>query len=484
VSGRRAELASGVGWAAAGGILHFLGFAGFGIWPLALVSLACLWHALEPERGTRAREAAALGALFGWVAFAGGYHWLGYGVHELVGDRVAPALLLWLGFSLWFAARFALLALAYTVLRRRGVPSAVAGPLPLLVIEAFYPDLFPVHVGAALVERVAWIQIADLAGPLGLSALVALANAALLETFRFARGRRAAPRALWLAAAGVALATWGYGALRIRALEAEIAAAPVLRIAVVQGGPEAKSRPGDPDALRRRYVAQTREALAAGGPVDLVIWPETIVTGGLRRPLPLSGRFVRDDLGVPLLFGAVSLDVLAGRSASYNSALLVGADGVIREAYDKNLLIPFGEYVPFAARAPALAARFAGADAFAAAHETPPLQLGTWRIATPICYEAIRPEFVRRMVKSGRPHLIVSLANDSWFGGSQEPWLHDAVARLRAVEHRRYLVRATNSGVSSVVDPVGRVVARSGSETRETVRAEVRMLEGVTLYGR
>jgi apolipoprotein N-acyltransferase len=88
------------------------------------------------------------------------------------------------------------------------------------------------------------------------------------------------------------------------------------------------------------------------------------------------------------------------------------------------------------------------------------------------------------MVVEARPHLIVSLANDAWFGDSQEPWLHDAVARLRAVEHRRYLVRATNSGVSSVVDPVGRVVARAGLLARENLRAEVRMLSGTTLWSR
>ena len=374
-----------------------------------------------------------------------------------------------------------MLALAFGWLRGRGVPSAVAGVLPLLAIEALWPDVFPVYAGLALIERVAWIQIADLTGPLGLSALVAFANAVIFESWRFARGRRARPVALWLAAVAVAGATWGYGALRVRQLEALLATAPSLRVGVVQGGRGPQR--GDAEAARRSYVAQTRELLAAG-PLDLVIWPETVVASGLQRPLPISGRFVREDLGVPLLFGAVSLDVADGRRASFNSALLVGADGVIRDGYDKNLLIPFGEYVPFAAQLPSLAARFAGADAFAPGRELAPLSLGDWRIATPICYEAIRPELVRRMVAAGRPDLIVSLANDSWFDASQEPRLHDRVARLRAVEHRRYLIRATNSGISSVVDPLGRLVAQTGLGTRESLRVEVRRLDGGTLYGR
>jgi apolipoprotein N-acyltransferase len=88
------------------------------------------------------------------------------------------------------------------------------------------------------------------------------------------------------------------------------------------------------------------------------------------------------------------------------------------------------------------------------------------------------------MVARARPHLLVTLANDGWFGDSAEPWLHLALSRLRAVEERRFLVRATNSGVSAIVDPGGRIVAQSGLFTRENLRGVVRMLHGRTLYGR
>ena len=121
---------------------------------------------------------------------------------------------------------------------------------------------------------------------------------------------------------------------------------------------------------------------------------------------------------------------------------------------------------------------------FFAATETPALVLGQWRISTPICYEAARPGFVRRMVREARPHLLATLSNDSWFGDSQEPWIHLAMAKLRAVENRRYLVRATNSGVSAVIDPAGRIVARTGVLTRENLRAVVHALDGQTVYAR
>jgi apolipoprotein N-acyltransferase len=185
-----------------------------------------------------------------------------------------------------------------------------------------------------------------------------------------------------------------------------------------------------------------------------------------------------------LLFGGAFVSGESGRRLAYNSALLVGVDGVIRDVYEKNLLVPFTEYVPFADLFPALAERFDRTSHFSAADTTPALWVGAWRIVTPICYEAVRPAFVRRMMREAKPHLIVTLANDAWFGDSQGPWLHLAMARLRAIEQRRFLVRATNSGVSAVIDPAGREVVRSGLLTRENLRATVRMLAEQTAYAR
>jgi apolipoprotein N-acyltransferase len=88
------------------------------------------------------------------------------------------------------------------------------------------------------------------------------------------------------------------------------------------------------------------------------------------------------------------------------------------------------------------------------------------------------------MVREAAPHLIVTLANDAWFGDSQLAWIHLQVSRLRAVEHRRALVHATQSGVSALVDPLGRITAQSGLLTRENLRGEVRLRAAPTLYTR
>jgi apolipoprotein N-acyltransferase len=467
----------------AGGVLYFLGYIGWGIWPCLLVFLAPLWWALDRERARGRGRGVAVGLVFGFAAFAGGFLWLWPLVDSFLAGNVWLGAALWLAYGAWFALGFALYAAVVQRLRALGRSIALAGIAPLLVLEWLQLQVFPLYLGAALALLPRWAQAADLGGPLLLSALVAGANVAVLETWVWWSGRRSRPLAVWGATLAIALTVLGYGTWRTRTLETAIAGAPALRVGMVQAnlGVEDKRQLGI--RTHRRHLEETR-ALLADGPLDLVVWPESAYVRGLRRPLPLSGRNIRAEVEVPLLFGGSSVLERDGRRLRYNSAFLIGADGTIRDVYDKNLLIPLAEEVPFLERFPSLGPYFPEVQEFRAAHDVPALRLGPWRIATPICYEAIRPEFVRRMVRESRPHLLVTLANDAHFGDSQEPWLHLALTRLRAIEHRRFLVRATNSGVSAVVDPMGRLVARTDVLTSANLRAVVHPLEGETVYGR
>jgi apolipoprotein N-acyltransferase len=99
-----------------------------------------------------------------------------------------------------------------------------------------------------------------------------------------------------------------------------------------------------------------------------------------------------------------------------------------------------------------------------------------------ICYEDILPSFVNSMVAHAKPDLLVNMTNDAWFGDSTEPWIHLALAKLRAVEHRRFLVRATNSGVSAIVDAAGRVTTHGATFDTEAIPGDVAFLSGGTVY--
>ena len=98
-----------------------------------------------------------------------------------------------------------------------------------------------------------------------------------------------------------------------------------------------------------------------------------------------------------------------------------------------------------------------------------PVTLAGHSVTALVCYEDILPPFVNGAVNEGDSEMIVNVTNDAWFGDTTEPWIHFALAQMRAVEHRKYLLRATNSGVSAVIDPVGRVIAHSGTFRQETV---------------
>ena len=464
-------------------MLYFLGYLGWGVWPCLFVFLVPLWRTLEDVTLARA---ALLGFVFGLSAYVGGFLWLFRLVEPFLdGNRVAGTIL-WLAYGVWFAAGFAAYAVCFRAVRRRGGPFVLAGVAPLVVIEWLQPQLFPVNAGSGLVTVPAAVQTADLGGPLLLTALVAGANVAVLETWRWWRQERATaratPRATWVATLAISLAVVLYGRVRTTAVETAAVTAPALRVGVVQANLGVMEKRLQGVVAHRRHLDQTRELLD-GGAVDLVVWPETAYVRGIRRPLPISGQPIREDVTVPILFGASSVWEEDGRRVTANSALLIGADGMIRDAYDKNLLIPLTEYVPLAAYLP-IGRWFPHVQDFGAAGDTPPLRLGAWRIATPICYEAIRADFVRRMVTASQANLLVTLANDAWFGDSAEPWMHLALARLRAIEHRRYLVRATNSGISAIVDPAGRVLVQSRLLTRENLHGTVHLLDQPTLYGR
>ncbi len=190
---------------------------------------------------------------------------------------------------------------------------------------------------------------------------------------------------------------------------------------------------------------------------------------------------------VPLLMGAVtgshvdmdSLSSLANKK--YNSAVLVDRDGRVAGIYDKQFLLMFGEYIPFGDRFPVLYDWIPEAGRFTPGDDPEPLTWEGHRLGVLVCYEDILPEYTRKAASRG-VDVLLNLTNDAWFGKTAEPAQHFALATLRAVEHRRWLVRSTATGISGAVDPVGREVVRTGLYEAETFVVEVTLGGGSTVY--
>jgi apolipoprotein N-acyltransferase len=234
-----------------------------------------------------------------------------------------------------------------------------------------------------------------------------------------------------------------------------------IRAAVVQGNLDEKVDLrgwGGQAFVFVRMLSQSRAAEAQGA--TLVVWPEGTLPGSVH---PKTETFERmaTHAKLPekaeLIIGGVTRGLKGKKTVLTNSAFLTGPDLRIRARYDKRHLVPFGEYVPLESILPYEWFIPAGVAFFSPGSDHRPLESSAGKLGVLICYEAIFPEIARETVDSGA-QLLVNITNDSWYGFSSAPYQHLAIARMRAIETGRFMLRAANTGVSAVIDPRGRVL--------------------------
>jgi apolipoprotein N-acyltransferase len=464
------------------GLLYFLAFPGPDLWPLSFVALVPLIVALD---GQTPRRAAWLGWLAGFTMTMIGFYWLLELLQTFSGFGLPLCLLFTAILCGYQSGRIALLGWLHARVSARGYPGALAFTLAFAASEQAFPLMFPWSYAATVHQLPALGQLAEFGGPILVAIPLVLANFGVAEWILARRhGLPLAARrvALLLAAP---LVSGVYGAIRIPFVEARVAEAPKGRVGLVQANMSLTGKRRNKSEGLRRHLALT-ERLKQEGKLDLVVWSETSVMSALfeddvERVVP--ERFSRL-IGVPALFGAVivrRVDDARGH-VFYNSALATNAEGEVRGRFDKQELVLFSEGMPFGETFPILYEWSPNSGKFVPGKLYDPLQVGDRQIATVICYEDIIPSNVNRIVNNGDPDLIANLTNDAWFGDTTEPWIHLALSQLRAVEHRRYFVRSTNSGVSAIIDPVGRVVAHTGTFEEATLAGEVAWLHGKTAY--
>lgn len=213
------------------------------------------------------------------------------------------------------------------------------------------------------------------------------------------------------------------------------------------------------------YAKLTREAVERSAP-DLVVWPETAMPFYFQDPSDFSTavRAAVKQAGVPLLAGSPAYSVPTEPGAPqyvlHNRAYLLNRGGDVVSWYDKEHLVPFGEYVPLGEWLPFITKLVPGQFEFRPGINSAPLTSGDSAMGLLICYEAIFPELAQARVESGA-NVLVNISNDAWFGRSSAPLQHLHMAVLRAVEQNRAIIRSTNTGVSVVIGPDGSLKAPS-----------------------
>lgn len=418
----------------------------------------------------------------GWLAYAGSLYWVALPVHDF-------------GPLPWFLAAPCPLLLAavlglYPALFSLGLRLAgrdLSWPLLGLFAAGLWGSLE--HLRGAALTGFPWlvlpsalapwpfaIQAAALVGANGLAGL--LAGAAVLAL----RGRALSPPRL------AALLLLGllalHGTMRLDTPPARVGAA---RLALIQGNVDQAHKwdPAWQDETLRRYLELSTQEAAKGA--DLVVWPETAMPFFFQDAIPLS-LLVRDrmrSLGVPLLAGSPAYTRSAGGSGYilHNRAYLLDSRAITLGHYDKEHLVPFGEYVPLGGLLGFLPKLVQGIGEFEPGREQPPLAAGNLALGVLICYETIFPELAQDRVERGA-NLLLNISNDAWFGRSAAPTQHLHLSVLRAVEQNRWLARATNTGITALIDARGRVLDRTGLFETRSLAGEVGLIRETTPFHR
>jgi apolipoprotein N-acyltransferase len=476
------------------GVLLALAFPNFNLPFLAWIAVALLILAsLEGSVG----EAVLRGLLFGVAFYLFSTPWI-YTVMRQYGplpswEAAGVMALMILAASPYFVA----FTMCITWIARRDKGLAVlASPFLWVAFELVrtrMPDIgFPWNLlGYAAGGNLALLQLTALTGIYGLSFLVAAYNALLAWFVACMAGWLKRPRGQMFShspGAVLAGATVMIVAVALIGPRFVPATYPSAIAHLVQTDlPQSMEYPANWDALHAGDMSQLDRLSIEAGQKDhgLLVWPEVPAPFSLRdSTFAQRAEKIARDSAADFLLGVVGWEPgTDGQLAAYNSAALLDPQGRQEFQYDKIHLVPFSEYVPwrdffwFAKNLTGLAGDFRSGTHYAVG------QLPGGRFSTFICYEAVFPNEVRRFVLDGA-NLLINLSNDGWFGRSSAPAQHVEMARVRAVEFRRWLLRDTNNGYTVSVDPYGRIVARMAPDIRGELDAPYAFRSDMSFYAR
>jgi apolipoprotein N-acyltransferase len=482
-------------------------FAWIGLAPL-------IWALLSPPaaEGPRPlRRAFLLSYVCGVLWYAGNCYWV-RDVMMQYGDMppLAPSLLL-LGFSLVLGTYFGLFGLGLALVRK------ATGSLRLTLL--FAPVLWTaLDLAASRITSVPWDQlgysqvdngilnqIAPWTGVYGITFVLVLLNALVAGVVLKMQGKSARDRirGYLLGALALLLIAAGVSGVQVASPRAPTTATAVLiqpnlnvaGVGMWPGGEWTEHMGGFAKLAGEQcktYIAGIPETGAPQGEIvcppyathpDLIAWPESpapYFEADTRLQQALTG-FARANQAA-MVVGTIGSDYVPESGwKEYNSALVMGADGARVGRYDKIHLVPFGEYVPFS-RLLFFAHKLTGkVSKFDRGEARETFRLNGHRYGVFICYEAVFADEVRQFARMGA-EVLVNISDDGWYGDTSAPWQHLNMARMRAIENRRWILRDTNNGVTAAIDPYGRVRQSIPRHVEDALPAEYGFRDDVTFY--
>ncbi len=427
-------------------------FPRFDLWFLAWIALVPLFIALKdagPKTAFGLSFLTGIGFLMGagfWITGVSGFTWVDF----ILGG------IYWSSYYGFFGLVFALLS------RNAKLPRIVAGPAAWVSSEYLRSHFFFLNFPLGLLGHTQYlnlpiIQIASLTGVYGVSFLIVMVNAALSEVIRN-RFRSLHPVIVPLV---IVVLSIFYG---LHALSSP-PAGETISITVIQGNLPQKIR----DAGNFRFVnldthiRLTKEALPDKTP-SLIVWPEVAAQGSLRTDsyVHKAVSALAKEAKTFLLVGSAERFKYGDKPSqlvkAFNSAFLISPAGEIKGQYNKIILFPFSEYLPYESVIPWPSRYYAKTANFIPGTEYTIFDLGRGKFGVTICWENMVPEFFRRFANTDA-NFMVNITNESLFGESAAPYVFMSVSVFRAVETRMAIARAAYTGISGFIDPYGRILA-------------------------
>ena len=466
-----------VAWLA--GAMFMLSLAPYGYWIIALISPALLYALLLGDMSNK--RAFWIGEAYGMGLWSVGAFWLYTSIHDYGAISMPLALLAIAVMGLGMGLFHAFLAVVFNRLVGKQ-PLAFAA---LWVLQEWmktwlftgFPWLF---VGYAFTEQYWLSSLAPVAGVFAVSFVAVLLAASLVEVFRKRAGYLVVT-ALFLAAS---IGLWLINPAWTQPKDTQN-----LKVSLIQG-----NIPQDLKWLTE-YRFKTLEIYATLSSTewdqDLVVWPESSIPMFQTEAWPFITEIVKVAkqtdttwvTGIPYQDEAAYQQETDNYAPFYNSVIALGAqaDGL----YKKQNLVPFGEYIPFQG-ALDLFPNLAGSQDIMSYSRGPknqsPLHIRGQNLGSAVCYEVAYPDTTRRNAKD--TDFLLTVSNDAWFGTSAGPLQHLQMVQMRSLETGRWFMRATNTGVTAIIDHTGKIVARAPQFERTVLRGEVQSRSGATPYVR
>lgn len=465
-------------------VLLILSFPNINQSYLAWVSLIPILYAVE---GKSIYRTFSLGWLCGFIFYIGLIYWIVV-VTTTYGKLVYPLgilvmLLLVSYLSIFFGLSF---AISRFIEEKTTFKLSIILPFVWVTMEYLRTFLFTgfpwENLGYSQYQSLSLVQFADITGVYGISFLIVCVNTTLYLLLRSLSNKKIPCKEIIFTVLLVTIAVI-YGSWRIVEIKKLTESSATMKAGLIQGNVDQGIKWNK--AFRKKTIT-THQQLSIKALQDgarLIIWPESSTPFYFQSELDYQNLIfeIINDKDTYLLLGSPSYELQDGKYRNFNSAFLLSPSNRVIGRYDKIHLVPYGEYVPLKKFFPFIYKMVEGIGAFYPGQNISLLNLPEASFGVLICYEVIFPDLTRRFVKKGALFLV-NITNDAWFGKTSAPYQHLSMAVFRAIENRRFIARAANTGISAFIDATGEIKSPSKLFTESLITGKIGLLTIPTFY--